>query len=122
NRHCAPVRLGCAGHEFQQGRFSGAVNAEKAPALPASDHEIQPVVDRPAAIGLVHVLEADDIFTRSWRRQKIKVHCLAATWWFHAFDLVELLYPALYLSGMRGARLEPFDEFQFLGKHRLLAL
>ena len=75
-----------------------------------------------AAIALVDVLQADDILARARRRHEFERYGLAALRRLDALDLVELLDPALHLRRMRGARLEAFDELDFLGQHRLLAL
>ena len=49
-------------------------------------------------------------------------HGLAAAGQFDFLNLVQLLHPALHLGGVAGARLEPLDELDLLGQHRLLAL
>ena len=70
----------------------------------------------------MHVLQADDVLADARRRRKIERHALAALRRLDAFDLVELLHPALHLRGVGSARLEPLDELDLLGEHRLLAL
>src|SRR5208337_1075194 len=116
------IGLAYAGHQFQQRRFAGTVDAHHAPALLAPDREIQPFIDRLVSIALVNVLERHDIVAgaRCWR--KIESHGLAPPRRFDAVDFFELLDPALHLRCMRGARLEPFDELDLFGQHRLLAL
>jgi len=116
------VRRRRARHQFQQRGFPGAVDAHHAPALPAADHEVEPVIDDAVAIGLLHPLQAHHILARTRRGEKIERHGLAALRRFDALDLLQLLHPALHLGGMRGARLEALDEFDLLGQHRLLAL
>ena len=111
-----------ARHQLQQRGFAGAVDAHHAPALPAADHEIQPVIDDAVAIALLHPLQADHVLARTRRGQKIERHGLAALRRLDPLDLLQLLHPALHLGGMRGARLEALDEFDLLGQHRLLAL
>src|SRR6478752_5382889 len=122
DRDRALVRLARTRDELEQRRFSGAVDAHHAPALPAADHEIEPVIDALAAVALEHLLERNDVLARARRRRKVERHRLAAARRLDPLDLVELLHPALNLSGMRGARLEPLDELDLLGEHRLLAL
>ena len=117
----ALVGLAGARHQFQKRRFAGAVDAHHAPALLAPDREIEPLVDRLAAIVLVNVFERHDIVAGARRRLEIECHGLAAPGRLDAVDLIELLDPALHLGGMRGARLEPLDELDLLGQHRLLA-
>jgi len=74
------------------------------------------------AIAFVHLLEAHHVLAGARRRQEIELHGLAPPWRLDSLDLLQLLDPALYLRGMRGARLEALDEVDFLGQHRLLAL
>jgi len=62
-RHRAIVRRRRARHQFQQRGFSRTVDAHHAPAFPAADHEIQPVIDHPLAVALLHPLQADDVLT-----------------------------------------------------------
>src|SRR5258708_26456386 len=114
DRYRAIVGLGRARHQLEQGRLAGAVDAHHAPALPAADHEVQPLIDASGAVALVDVFQADDVLTGARRRQKIERHGLAALRRFDALDLVELLDPALHLGGMRGPRLEALDELDFL--------
>src|SRR5882757_7572740 len=122
DRYRAIVGLGRARHQLEQGRLAGAVDAHHAPALPAADREIQPVIDALAAITLVDLLQADDVLARARCGEEIERHGLAPPRRLDALDLVELLDPALHLGGVRGARLEALDEFDLFGQHRLLAL
>ena len=69
----------------------------------------------------MHVLQADDVLAASAAPAGIERHGLAALRRFDPLDLVELLHPALHLRGVRGARLETFDELDFLRQHGLLA-
>ena len=107
---------------FKQRRLAGAVDAHHAPALPAAHLEVQPVIDAPAAVALLHLLQAHHVLARARRGQEFELHDLAALRRFHPLDLVQLLHPALHLRRVRGARLEAFDELDLLGQHRLLAL
>src|SRR5690606_18483997 len=111
-----------ARHQLEQGRLAGAIDAHDAPALLAAYMEVEPVIDRPAAIALGHSLEERDVFAGSRGRAEFEIHGLAALGRLDAIDLVELLHPALHLCGMAGARLEARDEVQFLGQHGLLTL
>ena len=70
----------------------------------------------------MQLLQGDDVIARAWRGRKIERDGLAAARRLDALDLLQLLDPALHLGGVRGARLEAFDELDFLGQHRLLAL
>ncbi len=70
----------------------------------------------------MHVLQAHHVLTRARRRHEVERYRLAAPGRCHPFDLLQLLYPALHLGGVRGTRLEALDEIDFLGEHRLLAL
>ena len=54
DRHRALIRLARAGHQFQERRFAGAIDAHHAPALLAPDHEIQPFIDHLVSIALVN--------------------------------------------------------------------
>ncbi len=121
-RHRTVVGLRGAGNQLQQGRLAGAVDAHHRPALFSRDHEIEALIDRPAAIALVDTLQADHVVARARRRQEVERHRLAPLRRLDAFDLVELLHPALHLRGMRGARLEALNEFDLFRQHGLLAL
>src|SRR3984885_12494441 len=121
-RHRTVVRLGRARHQFQQRGLAGAVDAHDAPALPSPYHEVEPIIDDPLAVALLHFFQADHIFARARRRQKIEFHGLAAPRRLDPLDLFQLLDSALHLRGVRGASLEALDEFYFFRQHRLLAL
>ena len=84
--------------------------------------EVQPLVDAPVAVALVHVLQAHHVLAGARRRRELERHRLAALGRLHPVDLLQLLHPALHLRGVRGARLEALDELDLLGEHRLLAL
>src|SRR5262249_18342958 len=120
--HAAVVRRGRACHKLEKRRLAGAVDAHHAPALAAAHLEVEAVVDAAAAVALVHVGEARHVLAAARRRREVERDRLAAPWRLDPLDLVELLDPALHLRGMRGARLEPLDEPDLLGEHRLLAL
>ena len=118
----ALVGRGGAGHQFQQRRLAGAVGAQHAPAFLAAHQEIEAFIDRLGAVALVDVAQADHVVARPRRAPELELDRLATARRLDAFDLVELLHPALDLGGVRGARLEPLDELDFLGQHGLLAL
>ena len=118
----AVVRLGRARDQLQQRGLARAVDAHDAPALAAAHLEIQPLVNDPRAIALVHVLQADHVLAGARRRREVERDGLPAARRLDPLDLFQLLDPALHLRGMRGARLEALDELDFLGEHRLLAL
>ena len=111
-----------AGHQLQQRRFAGAVGAQHAPAFLAAHQEVQALIDRLGAVALVDVAQADDVVARARAGLELELHGLATPRRLDALDLVQLLDPALDLGGVGGARLEPLDEVDFLGEHRLLAL
>src|SRR3954453_8415517 len=97
DRHGALVRLARARDELEQCRFAGAVDAHHAPALPAADHEIEPVIDPLAAVALEDLFEHNAVLARARRRWEVERHRLAAARRLHPLDLVELLHPALNL-------------------------
>jgi hypothetical protein len=70
----------------------------------------------------VDIAQADHVVARPRRALELELDRLATARRLDAFDLVELLHPALDLGGVRGARLELLDEVDFLGQHGLLAL
>src|SRR3546814_2298709 len=78
--------------------------------------EIQPGIDRLAAIALVHVPEAGHVVAGARGRAEFELHGLAVPGWLHPFDLVQLLHPALHLRCMRGPRLEALDELDQIGR------
>ena len=120
--HRAVVRLGLAGDQLEQRGLARAVDAHHAPALPAADQEVEPVVDLAAAVALVDVLQLDHVLAGARRWRKLEHQRLAALGRLDVLDLVELLHPALHLRRVGGARLEALDEADFLGEHGLLAL
>ncbi len=85
-------------------------------------HEVQSFIDDATAILLVHALQVDHVFARTRCRLKFEGNRLATFRRFHPVDLLQLLHAALHLRGMRCARFETLDEFDFLGQHSLLAL
>src|SRR6185437_6650375 len=89
---------------------------------PPPNHEVEALIDRPAAIALVNVLQACDILARARRRLKIECNGLAPSRRLDPLDLLELLDPTLHLRGVRSACLEALDELDLLGEHRLLTL
>src|SRR6202023_2935465 len=122
DRHRAVVRRRRARHQLQQRGFSRAVDTHDAPAFLPPHHEVEPVIDAPVAVGLLHLLQAHHVLARARRRWEIERHGLAALRRLDALDLLQLLPPALHLGRVRRARLEALDEFDFLGEHRLLTL
>src|SRR3954466_10991540 len=102
--HRAVVWLGRSGYQLEQRRLAGAVDAHHGPALLATDHEVEPLIDAAAAVTLVDVLQADDVVARPRRRRKVERNRLAALRRLDAFDLLQLLDPALHLGSVRGAR------------------
>src|SRR5262249_58210315 len=69
-----------------------------------------------------HVVSARPALAAARRQRKLERARLPAPRRLGPLDLVELLHAALHLRGMRGPRLEPLDEADLLGEHRLLAL
>ena len=84
--------------------------------------EVEALVDAPAAVALVHVLEADDVLAGARCRLELEHHRLPALGRLDPIDLRQLLDAALHLGGVRGARLEALDELDLLGQHRLLTV
>ena len=72
HRNHAIVRRGRTRHQFQQRRLARTVDAHHAPAFPPAHHEVQPVINAPWAIALLHLLQAHHVFARARRRQKIE--------------------------------------------------
>src|SRR5208283_1459679 len=95
--HRAVVGLRGACHQFQKRGFAGAVDAHDAPALAPANLEVEPLIDAPRAIALVHLLQARDVLAGAWRRRKIEIDGLPALRRLDAVDLLELLDPALHL-------------------------
>ena len=60
-RDAAVVGFGETRDQAQQGGLAGAVHAHDAPAFGATDEEAEVLVDDPAAIGLVGLLDAHDV-------------------------------------------------------------
>ncbi len=84
--------------------------------------EIKAVIDGLFAIGLGHAPEHRHILARTRRGAEFEHHLLRPLGRLDPVDLVELFHPALHLRRVACPRLEPFDELDFLGQHRLLAL
>src|SRR6185437_24242 len=103
-------------------RLACAVDAEHAPALLPTDHEVETIVNPQAAVALVYFLQARDVLTGARRRQEVERHRLAPPRRLDPLDLLQFLDPALHLGRVRGARLEALDELDLLGEHGLLAL
>jgi hypothetical protein len=85
------IRLGLPGDQAEQGRFSGAVHAHHAPALAAAQQQVEPVVDRPRAVALLHRSEIRDIVARARRRTKLEFDHLPPLRRLDLLDLLELL-------------------------------
>src|ERR1700761_7982336 len=105
DRDGSRVRLGRAGHQLQQSRFAGAVDAHDAPPLLAADDQIEVLVDGLAAEALIHALQHRDVVAGTGRLREFEGYGLAALWRLETLDLVDFLDPALHLAGVRGARL-----------------
>src|SRR6185437_9702748 len=81
--HRALVWPDLAGRQLQQRGFARTVGAEHAPAFRATHPEIEPRVDRLAAIALVNLPEARHVIARARWGAEFKPDGLAAPGRFH---------------------------------------
>ena len=103
----AAVGLQVAGDHLQQRRLAGAVLAHDAPALAALDLEVERLVDRARAVGLLQAVDLDDVVARARRRLARERHHLALLRQLDLVDLLDLLRLALRLRGLGDVRVPP---------------
>ena len=117
------VRLGGARHQLQQRRLAGAVDAHDAPALLAAHQEVEPVVDAPRAVALVHVFELATSSPergagRELERDRSGGACGGST-----RSILSSFFTRLCTCAACEARaLNRSMKLDLLGEHRLLAL
>src|SRR4051812_27847109 len=80
-------------HQLQERRLARPVHPHDRPALVAPQLQVQPLINHPAAIALVHALERRDVLARTRRRLELERHRLPALGRLDPVDLVELLDP-----------------------------
>ena len=108
--HAAAVGLRLPGDELQERRFPGAVHPHHAPPFAPANEEVEPVVDLPLAVGLLHRFELGHVLARAGGRAEVEHARDVPLRRLDPLDLLELLHPRLHLGGVRGARLEAGDE------------
>ena len=105
---------------LEQRCLAGAVAAHDAPALAATDGEVDAVVNDALAVRLRQILENGNLIARTRGLAKVEVDDLALLRQLDLLNLVERLDAALHLRRLGRMRGEALDEALFLGQHRLL--
>ena len=111
--------------DLQQGGLAGAVGPDEHDALAALGREIEVAVDDVVAVGLLHVLQVDDLPAGAGRLGKLEIdppQVLLRLVHGHLLQALDLLLLRLGPRGQRGLGAEPVDEFLQVGDLALLVL
>ena len=113
------------GEDFEEGGLAGAVGADEHDALAALGGEVEIAVNDVVAVGLLDVLEFDDLEAGARRLGELEVDALEFVLRLLDGDFLEtldLFFLGFCARGHRGLRAEAVHEFLEMGDLALLIL
>ena len=114
------IMVDLPGQDLEKSRLAGAVDSDYGDLVAPAEQELDIAENARAAVAFAHPLDPQDIAPRIRGGREGETDLLLLIGQFDQLQLVELLDPALDLSGLGGLGPKPFDEPHGLFDLRLL--